>query len=246
MIIMPAMRGLFRKPAELPPPSSPPTYWLKFNSATIHEDSGTRGSYPVLGWASQNMITSNDVPPGYTGSSADFTLNGEYGQEKIYHSNNTLGFNLSDKKFTIEFMIKIENEFNGTRNILLLWDNTGLTNSSNLLIYVFYADGYIYISNGYNTPWYNMYPIKLGIWNHLAIVKSDESQYSIPAVYFNSINLGSGMIALGTANVGTIILGSASVIATSDGLDGKIDDFRIYLGYAKYTSNFTVPTSESA
>jgi hypothetical protein len=93
------------------------------------------------------------------------------------------------------------------------------------------ADGSLSVSAG----------LSAGRWYHCAVV----SNGSTVSIYVNGISLGSASIGSSSqANAPLSIgaFGAASNPTTNDGINGYIQDFRIYKGVAKYTQNF-IPAS---
>jgi hypothetical protein len=78
----------------------------------------------------------------------------------------------------------------------------------------------------------------VGSWVHVAVVRNGNTV----TIYSNGTNVGSGSYT-GSPAVTTdpLSIGGASNAAFS--LNGYIDDLRITKGYARYTANFTPPTT---
>jgi len=80
-----------------------------------------------------------------------------------------------------------------------------------------------------------------GVWYHIALVRNGVNI----SVYSNGTSIGSGNLSGGAStlvgNMGRITIGSYQ----NGGFpfNGYVDDFRITKGYARYTGNFTAPTS---
>jgi hypothetical protein len=75
-----------------------------------------------------------------------------------------------------------------------------------------------------------------GTWYHFAVVRNAGTI----TFYLNGTSIGSG------ANTNAYNVTNVATIAQTGGgahLDGYIDDLRITKGYARYTANFTPPTS---
>jgi hypothetical protein len=75
-----------------------------------------------------------------------------------------------------------------------------------------------------------------GIWNHVAVVRNSGTT----RMYINGIQVIS---VADTANYTGTFLGIAGIFSTSFLMNGYVSDFRITKGIARYTANFTPPTS---
>lgn len=81
----------------------------------------------------------------------------------------------------------------------------------------------------------------LNAWNHIAAVRSGSSL----VVYVNGVggashNIGSASIFNSTS---AVLLGRLSSTISSNSLNGYLDEFRMTVGVARYTANFTPPSS---
>ena len=99
---------------------------------------------------------------------------------------------------------------------------------------VLYANGKIYIDNNTNLL-ISTTTISTGTWTHIAICRSNGTM----TMYFNGTSVGS--VASSTNFSETY----NRIGSTVDGysFNGYIDDLRVTKGYARYTSNFSVPTT---
>jgi hypothetical protein len=83
---------------------------------------------------------------------------------------------------------------------------------------------------------------QINTWYHLAWVRNNNTV----SIYVDGVSLGSGTLAISSYGSGSAV----SIGADYPGLtaafywNGYIDDLRITKGYARYTSNFTAPTSQ--
>jgi hypothetical protein len=94
------------------------------------------------------------------------------------------------------------------------------------------ADGSLSVSAG----------ISAGKWYHCAVVSSG----STLTIYVNGIALGSASIGSSAQANAPLSIGAQGVAAnpsTNDGINGYLQDFRVYKGVAKYTGNFNPPSS---
>jgi hypothetical protein len=85
--------------------------------------------------------------------------------------------------------------------------------------------------------------LTLNTWNHIAVVRNGNSWQ----IYINGVADGASVTWNGNVdnNTSSAVFGIGGDITTGSGLtwNGYIDDLRITKGYARYTSNFTPPTS---
>ena len=103
-------------------------------------------------------------------------------------------------------------------------------------------------STRYQLYFNNVFPavsggtVALNTWVHFAIVRNGTGSNNV-TLYLNGTSLGtcSGNSALVFAN--PFYIGAAGDALGTAYFQGYIDDFRITNGYARYTANFTPPTS---
>ncbi len=84
----------------------------------------------------------------------------------------------------------------------------------------------------------------MGTWCHVAVVRSS----GIWNLYINGVSQGTNSASRDLTNTDAVIGAGryASDSTPNAFFPGYIDDFRITKGYARYTSNFTPPTSQLA
>lgn len=80
--------------------------------------------------------------------------------------------------------------------------------------------------------------VSLNTWTHVAAVKNNGTT----TVYINGVSGGSAAQATATATTNAMYIGSG--VGANSGFSGYIDDLRITQGVARYTGNFTPPTSQ--
>lgn len=153
----------------------------------------------------------------------------------------TPNFAFNTGNFTIEFWAwKSANGVNGFDGVIGVTNNTAsnpvwfveLSSSRGFRIYV---DGNV-CANTTTTG------INDSTWHHWAICRSGSTWYLFKdgvALTKNTDNIGSTSIVTGS----NIDIGRAIDINTSFTFNGYIDDLRITTGVARYTANFTPPTS---
>ena len=150
--------------------------------------------------------------------------------------------NLDSGDFTVEFWIRLDalgdqriiSNYNGSNGWgVAMWSGGGGTN---------YFDGFWYngswqylqygISGNYTTP-------SLDTWYHLAFVRNGNDW----SLYLNGTAENTRTVS---GSITSSSLGNLQVGRRQDGIqyvDGYIDDLRITKGLARYTSNFTPPTT---
>ena len=150
--------------------------------------------------------------------------------------------NLDSGDFTVEFWIRLDalgdqriiSNYNGSNGWgVAMWSGGGGTN---------YFDGFWYngswqyiqygISGNYTTP-------SLDTWYHLAFVRNGNDW----SLYLNGTAENTRTVS---GSITSSSLGNLQVGRRQDGVqyvDGYIDDLRITKGLARYTSNFTPPTT---
>lgn len=97
-----------------------------------------------------------------------------------------------------------------------------------------------YVSNGVNANLTSNIALTVGAWNHVAVTYSGTTL----RVFVNGTLAGSATVTL-ARNTGmtTLALGGAGPVSNSNYLTGYMSDVRITSGIARYTANFTPPTS---
>jgi len=150
--------------------------------------------------------------------------------------------NLDSGDFTVEFWIRLDalgdqriiSNYNGNNGWgVAMWSGGGGTN---------YFDGFWYngswqyiqygISGNYTTP-------SVDTWYHLAFVRNGNDW----SLYLNGTAENTRTVS---GSITSSSLGNLQVGRRQDGIqyvDGYIDDLRITKGLARYTSNFTPPTT---
>jgi hypothetical protein len=124
---------------------------------------------------------------------------------------------------------------------LIAWDN----NSNNFVIAIYTSSSGVlsYYLSSTGTSWNIAQQISMGnisatTWTHIALVRNG----STFTPYINGV-AGTTTTSSATLTTSTLpfVIGATGV-GTSP-FNGYIDDFRMTRGYARYTSNFTPPTT---
>jgi hypothetical protein len=150
---------------------------------------------------------------------------------------NSSVFDIGTGDFTIEAWIYMNSSVNGT--ICALNKGSGVDG-----IYFVHGGG-IYVtsdSSSWNIISLGTIPgIVSNQWQHVALVRAGSSW----VVYLNGINVHSVTSTASVSFTGTRLFGVGATGSGSTPLNGYIDDLRITKGYARYTSDFTPPTTVS-
>jgi len=141
--------------------------------------------------------------------------------------------------FTIEFWAYFNTVASDQR--LIAWDN----NSNNFVIAIYTSSSGVlsYYLSSSGTTWNIAQQVSMGsisatTWTHVALVRNG----STFTPYINGV-AGTTTTSSATLTTSTLPFVIGAVGNGSSPYNGYIDDFRITKGYARYTSNFTPPTS---
>jgi hypothetical protein len=171
----------------------------------------------------------------FGGSSVYFDGTGDYLSMPATVTNriNTTG------NFTIEFWAYFNTVAADQR--LIAWDN----NSSNFVIAIYTSSSGVlsYYLSSTGTSWNIAQQISMGnisatTWTHVALVRNG----STFTPYINGV-AGTTTTSSATLTTSTLPFVIGAVGNGSSPFNGYIDDFRMTRGYARYTSNFTPPTT---
>lgn len=216
------------------PPTTPPTT-IYPSSILLNFTNGGIVDYH----SSHNLETA-----GNTQLSTSVT---KYGNSSIYFdgtgdyaivSGNTANFALGSADFTIELWVYLVTITGGC----LILDFRP-TSTSGLYPTLYVPNGtttIAYYTNGADRIVSASGVISANTWLHIALVRASGST----KLYVGGTQVGSTLadtnVYLGAANRPVI---AASGIDLTSNMNGYIDDLRITRGYARYTANFTPPTS---
>jgi len=202
-------------------------------STTMTDSSKNNVSFTVNGNSQISTAQSK-----FGGASILFDGTGDY-----LSSPSTSNFAFGTGDFTIECWAY---KNSGTNNGILHLSSTagGLqaNSSTNLAIALFSTGtGTFYANNtSYNT---SAFTNTTNTWNHYAIVRSS----GVTKLYFNGnlvTDIGTSGAITDTTNYTGTYLAIGGYYSTSYLWNGYIDEFRITNGVARYTSNFTPPTTQ--
>jgi hypothetical protein len=224
--------------ANFTPPTAPLTttsgtsLLLNYTNAAIY-DNAVMNNLETVG----NAMVSTSVKKYGTGSLA-FDGTGDW--LSVPDSQN---FNFGSGNFTIEFWIYL-NSVSGTIGILGKRTNEAnyapfimIVTSSALKVYMS-INGSLWAVNGLSTS-----TLSTSTWYNIAVTRSGSTVY----MFLNGTSVGSTGTLSGAlmTNTSPLYIGADSGSPSgSSTLNGYIDDLRVTKGYARYTANFTPPTSQ--
>jgi Concanavalin A-like lectin/glucanases superfamily/Putative Ig domain len=173
------------------------------------------------------------------GTAVISTAQSKFGGSSIYFATSGDGLTIPANNFTsvfgtgnftIEFWMRYTTSGNQTCDLI----------RSTTWAIVDYSNGNLYWQNAYATSsllYYSHGSLSDGNWHHVAIVRSATSTLTM---YVDGTSIGSGTDANAYNTSSAVTIG----ISGSYGqFLGYMDDIRITKGYARYTANFTPPTS---
>jgi hypothetical protein len=115
----------------------------------------------------------------------------------------------------------------------------GYTGAGALLFQTGNGDGRTIIYAGGSSVITSNTAVSTNTWTHIALVRNG----STLTLYQNGNSVGSNTNSTNFSNTSIMGIGGNHSGLTFYGVNGYIDDLRITKGYARYTSNFTAPTS---
>ena len=131
--------------------------------------------------------------------------------------------------FTVEFWYKVSSSFAGSNFYVFDFNSNGLR--------VQLINNTIAFATGSSLIQVTVNGADTNSWHHIACVRSS----STSILYYNGINVGT------FSSTENITMGSTASIGRYGGsgnyYSGYLQDFRVYKGVAKYTSNFVVPAT---
>jgi hypothetical protein len=214
------------------PPTAPPTaitntsLLLNYTNAGIY-DATSKNNLETVGNAQISTTQSK-----FGGSSMLFDGTGDW----LKLSNNTAaqaqGFGTGD--FTIECWVYITSSTVANNGI---YDCRYSASATGPLIYYVPTSGLFMFYNGSNQI--SGGTITINTWNHIALVR-----YSgVTKLYINGTQSGSNYTDTNNYTSGANSGAVGAFYDGTSGWNGYIDDLRVTRGIARYTSNFTPPTT---
>ncbi len=219
------------------PPAAPlqaitNTSWLINGTSAGIYDATMMNNMSTVGDAKLSTAISK-----FGGSSMSFDGTGDY------LSSPTLPqYSFGTGNFTIEYWAY---PTSGTNNGIFQQSDTAggfKQSAANSLAMNIYTDNSVTIYANATTYTTGNNTLPFNTWTHLAIVRSS----GVTKLYINGslvTSIGTSGSITDTTNYSGTYLVIGGYYSTSYLWNGYIDDFRITKGYARYTSNFTPPTS---
>jgi hypothetical protein len=219
---------------------APPVAPLSFNANAVLQVNGTSAaiydSAMITTYETLGNSSTTGVIKKYGNSSLSFDGTGDY----LSLSNNFAPFlNWYSGNFTLEYWIYANAFTQGGNNESVVIGNMNPTTSSNYWSFGPITGGTVrfYYWRGSQQSFTTTTALATGQWYHLAFVNNGGAL----AIYINGVSSATASI-VGSPVSGTDIpftIGSTNNAA----LNGYLDDVRITRGVARYTANFTPPTS---
>lgn len=215
-------------------------YWNSVVLAMHMDDAGlsdTTGRHTVsIGGTAARSSAQTKFPGGY---SALFNTSGSNQANRLVVSGNLTDFNLFGD-FTIEgFLYPLA--FGATWGSFIFdMRNTSVTAGSGALLnYGYSGDSNKFnFYDGYTSILSNSAP-SLNEWTHFAVVRKD----GVMRMYINGVLQTATATSIKSLSCSQFLMGSAGNSASTTGINGYLDDLRITKGVARYTANFTPPSS---
>jgi hypothetical protein len=173
----------------------------------------------------------------YKFGSSSISFNGT--TSYLSNLNNSLNYAFGSGDFTIEFWLYASTLPTNPASAQLFDTRPASTNGAYPLIYLYY-DGTIrfYVSSADRIT---SSTISTSTWYHVAVCRSSGStKLFINGTQSGSTYTDATVYLAGNALIGASYSGNPTI---SNFLNGYLDDIRVTKGYARYTANFTAPTS---
>ena len=204
-------------------------------STLLHFD-GTNGTQVFTdNGPSALTFTANNANPVLTTTDPKFgtasvTFPGTAGSYILCTNGTPFSFGTSD--FTIEFWLNRANVNS------YIFGNIGLGSPNNYTA-VISSTGTINFTTGNGLNALNsVTPVVAGTWTHVAITRSG----STFRMFINGVLDATATNNPNLSETGTFAIGAAGTTAAAT-LSGRIDEFRVTKGFARYTSSFNVATA---
>jgi hypothetical protein len=202
-------------------------HFNNFNSSQPFFDNGpsslsffANNANPVLTTTDYKFGTSSVSFPGTTGS--------------YIRCNTGAPFAFGTGDFTIEFWI------NRTNNGCYIFGNTTTSIATCYICSVTVGNAVNFSAANGTSSVTTTGTITAGTWTHVAITRSG----NVFRIFLNgTLDVTSGTLTPNYSTESVFAIGNAGTIAVQ-GLNGKIDEFRVTKGLARYTTSFTPATAE--
>jgi hypothetical protein len=222
-----AVKGTAVYTGNFTPPTAPPTaisntsYLLNYTNAGIY-DATSKNDLETVGNAQISTTQSK-----FGGSSMAFDGSGD---GLIGLSTQLASFGTGD--FTVESWVYLTS-ISGADRYLFTTGN-GVDNSLRLYLD---STGNVAVFTSNTLVLTSTNPLVVNTWTHVAVCRYNGTL----AVYINGVRNGTASYSTAINCNGNISVGSANNLSAS--MIGYLDDMRVTKGIARYTSNFTPPTT---
>lgn len=220
-------------------------YWP--NTGLLLHGSGSVGSTRFIDSSSIEMISS------YAGNATISNLQSVFGGASIYLDGtgdmvifrDNDAWNFADSNFTIELFIYLANNSNemvlmsqaSSATLRASFELSWSPTSSGIMSFKYSTTGSSFVS-----AFDIACPLNTGQWYHVAVTRSSSSI----RLFLNGTQLGSTSTTIGTGSIFNstepLRIGGRST-SVSLPFNGYMDELRLTKGFARYVSNFAVPTA---
>ena len=186
-------------------------------------------SWQDFGSVRFNSVKTNGDPVASNAASNFYGGSFEFDGNDYLTIPNTTELTMGTGDFTVEFWYKVSSSFAGSNFYVFDFNSNGLR--------VQLINNTIAFATGSSLIQVTVNGADTNSWHHIACVRSS----STAILYYNGINVGT------FSSTENITMGSTASIGRYGGsgnyYSGYLQDFRVYKGVAKYTSNFVVPAT---
>ena len=212
-------------------PTAPPTaitnttLLLNYTNAGI-TDATAKNDLETVGNAQISTTQSK-----WGGASIAFDGTGD----RLYRSDVTPNFGFGTGDYTVEFWLYVTS-FPGSKYTLI--DFRAVNGATPHTIYISNT-GYMGFYNGSSDVTSSSQPVSTGSWFHIAYARSSGTL----RIFVNGNQAYSASNTIDYLATRAITIGDGIGGQTGECLIGYMDDVRVTKGYARYTANFTAPSS---
>ena len=156
-----------------------------------------------------------------------------------YLSNADADIALGAGDFTVDFWLRIAvSQSAGIFDTQTIGGSAGRANS----IFLRYSSSGANVQLSHNSAYrITSSALSANTWYHVAIVRSG----STTTMYINGTSVGTTTAITANISTASMVIGE-NAAASSEYLNGYIDEFRVSPGIARWTANFTAPTAPYA
>lgn len=213
--------------------ADPYTYLL------LHMDGENNGtSFPDSSRFARTMTRSGDTKTvtaqsKFGGASAYFDGTGDY------LSNADAGIALGSGDFTIDFWVRPS--VTGNRQLFDTQTIGGSSLRPNSIAVNLSSTNQVVLINNNASKIIGASGLSVNTWYHIAIVRNG----STTTVYVNGTSVGTSTTVTTNLSTASMVIGM-SAPSSAGFYSGYIDEFRVSIGIARWTANFTAPTAPYA